>query len=153
MNGNKDSNSNICIHMSKSKFSKNEIRSTNGVIMKKLFTIKHSLINNNSIIINRGRSNNIEREGRRGGEVGVRERERRGKRGKEERSREGRGRNRITDMKTLLILPLIGAISIYFKPTKQWALLISVVTMLEAVRIYVGMDKKSTEYQYVERIM
>ena len=56
-------------------------------------------------------------------------------------------------MKTLLIIPLIGAISLYFKPSKQWAVIISVGTMIEAIRIYVGMDKKSTEYQYVERIM
>jgi len=135
--------------MSKGKFPENEVRSINGIIMKKLFTIKYSMINNNSIHIIRDRGDTIE-----WGERWVRGKEKgEERRGKEERRREGRGRNRITDMKTLLILPLIGAISIYFKPSKQWALLISVVTMLEAVRIYVGMDKKSTEYQYVERIM
>lgn len=56
-------------------------------------------------------------------------------------------------MKTLLILPLVGAISLYFKPKKQWALMISVATMIESLRIYVLMDKKSTEYQFVEKII
>lgn len=54
MNGNKDSNSDICVYMGKSKFPKNEIRSINGVIMKKLFTIKHSMIDSNSISTNGG---------------------------------------------------------------------------------------------------
>jgi hypothetical protein len=39
--------------------------------------------------------------------------------GKSQRKRKGRKRKRITDMKTLLIIPLIGAISLYFKPSKQ----------------------------------
>lgn len=56
MNGDKDINSDIRIHMGKSKFSKNEVRSINGVIMKKLFTIKYRVINNNSINIVRDRS-------------------------------------------------------------------------------------------------
>jgi NADH:ubiquinone oxidoreductase subunit 4 (subunit M) len=56
-------------------------------------------------------------------------------------------------MKTLIILPIIGAISLYFKPSKQWALIISVATMIESLRMYVIMDKKSTEYQFVERII
>lgn len=56
-------------------------------------------------------------------------------------------------MKTLLIIPLVGAISLYFKPSKQWALMISVGTMIESFRIYVLMDKKSTEYQFVEKII
>jgi len=56
-------------------------------------------------------------------------------------------------MKTLLIIPLIGAISLYIKPSKQWALVISVVTMLEALRLYVIMDKKSSEFQFVEKLV
>lgn len=56
-------------------------------------------------------------------------------------------------MKTLIIIPLIGAISLYFKPSKKWALMISLITMAEAIRLYVGMDKKATEFQYVERIV
>ena len=56
-------------------------------------------------------------------------------------------------MKTLLILPLLGAISLYFRPSKQWALMISVATMIESLRLYILMDKKSTEYQFVEKII
>ena len=56
-------------------------------------------------------------------------------------------------MKTLIIIPIIGAISLYFKPSKQWALLISVAAMIESLRLYVAMDKKSTEFQFVERII
>ncbi len=41
----------------------------------------------------------------------------------------------------------------YIKPSKQWALMISVVTMIEAIRIYVIMDKKSSEFQFVEKIV
>lgn len=54
-----DINSNICIYLSSSKFPKNEIRSTDGIIMKKLFTIKFRVINNNSIDISGGRGNNL----------------------------------------------------------------------------------------------
>ncbi len=56
-------------------------------------------------------------------------------------------------MKTLLIIPIIGAIGLYIKPSKRLALMTSIVMMLESMRIYVMMDKKSTEYQFVERLV
>lgn len=95
--------------------------------MKKLLTVKFSVINTNSVNTSRGGSNNIEKKGRK--------------------------KKKKKEMKTLLIIPIIGAISLYFKPSKQWALLISVATMIEALRLYVIMDKKSTEYQLVEKIV
>jgi hypothetical protein len=51
----KDNDNNICVFMSKSKFPKNEIRSTDGIAMKKLFTIKLSVVSNHSVDISRDR--------------------------------------------------------------------------------------------------
>lgn len=58
----KNNDNNICVFMSESKFSKNEIRPTNGITMKELSTIKFSVISNNSINISRGRGNNLGEE-------------------------------------------------------------------------------------------
>ena len=44
MNGYKDSTCNLLIYMSKSEFSKDEVRSINGLNMKKLFTFKLRMI-------------------------------------------------------------------------------------------------------------
>lgn len=52
-------------------------------------------------------------------------------------------------MKTLLLIPILGTFGLYFKPSKTFALGISIVTMLNAIGLYFGMDKKSTEFQYV----
>lgn len=52
-------------------------------------------------------------------------------------------------MKTLLLIPILGAIGLYFKPSKKFALGISIITMLNAIGLYFGMDKKSSEFQYV----
>lgn len=54
MISNKNNVGNIYILMSESKFPKNEIRSTDGITMKKLFTIKFSVTSNHSIYISRG---------------------------------------------------------------------------------------------------
>ncbi len=64
MISNKNINSNIPIYMSTSEFPKNEIRPTNGITMKKLFTIKFRVTNNNSVNNGGGRSNNIMSGGR-----------------------------------------------------------------------------------------
>lgn len=52
-------------------------------------------------------------------------------------------------MKTLLLIPILGAFGLYFKPSKRFALAISIVTMFNAIGLYFGMDKKSSEFQYV----
>jgi hypothetical protein len=49
MISNKNGDDDIRIYMSKGKFSENEIRSANGIIMKNIFTIKFRVISNNSI--------------------------------------------------------------------------------------------------------
>jgi len=71
--------------MSESEFPKDEVWSINGVIMKKLPTIKYSVINNNSISIDGSRGNNIKEK---------REKEREGARGKEKRTGVERGKER-----------------------------------------------------------
>ena len=48
-------------------------------------------------------------------------------------------------METLIILPIVGAIILYFKPTKRWALGISIVIMMEVIRMHIGMDRESGE--------
>lgn len=92
--------------------------------MKKLLTIKFSMINIININIIRIRGINVRRT----------KRKRR-------------------SMKTLILIPILGAISLYFIPSKRWALMISVGTMIEAIRLYIGMDKKSSEYQYVYKLV
>ena len=101
--------------------------------MKELFTAKFSMISSNGIYSDGGRGYTI---------IGGRY-----------RGRKGRERRKERNMKTLILIPIVGAISLYFKPSKKWALMISVGTMIEALRLYIGMDKKSTEFQYVERIV
>jgi NADH:ubiquinone oxidoreductase subunit 4 (subunit M) len=54
-------------------------------------------------------------------------------------------------METLIILPIIGAIILYYKPEKRWALGISIVILMEVIRKQVGMDRESGEWQYVVR--
>jgi hypothetical protein len=83
MNGNKDSNSDICVYMSKSEFSEDEIRSINGAIMKKLFTIEHRMVDSDSIDTNGRRSIVIRQGERKGGKTREKEREEKG-RGQEE---------------------------------------------------------------------
>lgn len=140
---NKNIASDICIYLSPSEFSKNEIRSANGIIMKELFTTEFRVISANSINNGGGRSISVE--------VRAHRKEWAGQGGGVEN--QGRKEKKKKEMKTLLIIPLVGAISLYFKPSKQWALMISVATMIEALRLYVTMDKKSTEYQLVEKIV
>jgi NADH:ubiquinone oxidoreductase subunit 4 (subunit M) len=52
-------------------------------------------------------------------------------------------------MTLLFIIPLIGAVALMFYPTKKLALGISIITLLESLRLYIGFDQKSTEFQYV----
>jgi NADH:ubiquinone oxidoreductase subunit 4 (subunit M) len=52
-------------------------------------------------------------------------------------------------MTLLFILPLIGAVCLYFYPSKKLALTISIITFLESVRLFIGLDKKSSEFQYI----
>jgi len=52
-------------------------------------------------------------------------------------------------MTQLFIIPLIGAVALLFNPTKRLALGISLITLLESLRLYIGFDQKSTEFQYV----
>ena len=78
-----------------------------------------------------------------GGEGGGRGRRKRIRKG-ERKGRRGR-RKRITDMETLIILPIVGAVILYFNPSKKWALLISIVILIEAIRKQIGMDRESGE--------
>jgi len=48
-------------------------------------------------------------------------------------------------METLIILPIVGAVILYFNPSKKWALLISIVILIEAIRKQIGMDRESGE--------
>ena len=54
-------------------------------------------------------------------------------------------------MIALLIIPLLGIIVLYFKPTKRFALGISILILMEVIRIQFGMIVESGEYQNVVR--
>ena len=89
------------------------------------------------------RGERVEALGKRKGKKGkgkggerIRKGERKGRRGR---------RKRITDMETLIILPIVGAVILYFNPSKKWALLISIVILIEAIRKQIGMDRESGE--------
>ena len=90
----------------------------------------------------KGKGGGVEEEGgpRKEREEGRRKRIRKGER----KGRRGR-RKRITDMETLIILPIVGAVILYFNPSKKWALLISIVILIEAIRKQIGMDRESGE--------
>ncbi|MBS1758367.1 MAG: hypothetical protein JSU03_13945 [Bacteroidetes bacterium] len=52
-------------------------------------------------------------------------------------------------MEALMIIPVIGVIGIYFNPSKKLALGISLIIMLEAIRVGITMDKEIGGYQKV----
>ena len=54
-------------------------------------------------------------------------------------------------MTILFLLPLLGAGYIILSPKQPrvTALVVSVMTMLQSIIMYITMDKKSSEYQYV----
>ena len=65
--------------------------------MKKLFTVKYSMINNNSISINGGRGDNIKQEGAEKKQENSKRKkgaEKRGREEKEGREREGEGKRK-----------------------------------------------------------
>lgn len=49
----------------------------------------------------------------------------------------------------ILLIPIGGAIALYFKPSKKLALFISMVILLEAIRLGISMDKGIGEFQNV----
>ena len=59
-------------------------------------------------------------------------------------------------MTTLIILPLIGAIVLLLNPyvsiNRKIALLTSVLTLLESLRIFLIFDKKSSDFQFISNI-
>lgn len=94
--------------------------------MKKLFTIKFSMIDIWNISRIRGSRIIIE--------------------GREEKRKIKRR------MEALMLIPIIGAIGIYINPSKKLALGVSIITMLEAIRIQITMDKEVGGYQKVMSI-
>ena len=66
--------------------------------------------------------------------------------------KEGKPGPRKKKMTALLLIPIIGAIGLYLVPSKRLALAISMIILMEAIRIQVGMDRGSAEYQGVVRM-
>jgi NADH-quinone oxidoreductase subunit M len=60
-----------------------------------------------------------------------------------------RGKKKMTG---LLVIPIVGVIWLYINPSKKVALGISLIVLMETIRMQMGMNRESGDYQYVVRV-